>query len=201
MPSANKVVLLTQHPPLRSGCRAADHHVMSTEKTTIQFTPTMADIQAGSRLRMEKNPKIVRLILVPCGLFLLLAGFGCYVDGMWEYKILVPLAVVALLLVDVIVPGLNYCRVAILVNRNRELYLRSITLELHADSFSVTTEDGSTSETPWSALVGYRLGPKNLLLYMSRDLALNIPLKAFSASDIPETDLIALLQKKGLRKR
>ena len=163
----------------------------------LRFSMTLADAQSASWLKVKERKRAPRVFLCLLGLAVLIPSgwllFACG-ETHWGYA---AFAVFCFLWEDVFFRLLVRLRVWHFFRRNQDLF-REVELELLPDRLVVRV-DADHSQTAWDKFAGYRIGKRNILLYLSRDVTVNIPTRIFA--DGQEQECLRFLEARGLRTR
>jgi len=147
----------------------------------LNFTYTKKDILKASYLKGSDNRKKARKILIPLGLFLLflvlITSFSCgFRSG--EF-IIIGASLFSISFADVILPILSYFLTITIMYRNKDALFTSHEMIVSDEGVIFKSKDGE-SLTKWSAFTKYTIGKDIILLYISKDIAFNIPKRIFT---------------------
>jgi hypothetical protein len=163
----------------------------------LKFELTPADLQDGSWLRVRERKRLPRILLFGCGIILWTATVRSYLSTghlNWTYALV---GLVCFIWEDGLFRLLNIMHVSVFIRRNRRLYQAETEMEITPERL-VVRQQGSVSEITWSTVQGVRVGPKTILLYLSKDFALCLPRRAFTEA-ASETECIGMLKTLGLK--
>jgi len=142
----------------------------------LNFTYTRKDIQKASYLKGSDNRKRARKILIPLGLFLLF--FALITSSSSGFKsgefIIIGASLFSIFFADVILPILNYFLTNAVIQRNKDILFAPQKMIVSDNGICFENKYGK-SLTEWSSFTKYITGKDIILLYISQNMAFNIP--------------------------
>jgi len=147
-------------------------------KMKLNFTYTKKDILKASYLKGSDNRKKARKILIPLGLFLVLITSFSRGFRSGEF-IIIGASLFSISFADVILPTLSYFLTITIMYRNKDTLFTPHEMIVSDEGIIFKSKDGE-SLIKWSAFTKYTIGKDIILLYISKDIAFNIPKRIFT---------------------
>ncbi len=162
----------------------------------LNFTYTRKDIQKASYLKGSDNRKRARKILIPLGLFLLF--FALITSSSSGFKsgefIIIGASLFSIFFADVILPILNYFLTNAVIQRNKDILFAPQKMIVSDNGICFENKYGK-SLTEWSSFTKYITGKDIILLYISKNMAFNIPKRIFT-TEKQEKEFLKIIKDK-----
>ncbi len=163
----------------------------------LKFKLTPKDLHDGSWLRVRERKRLPRILLFACGIILWAVTAWLYRSTGQINWTFAAVGLVCFVWEDGLFRLLNIMRVSVFIRRNRRLYEDDTEMEIAPERL-VVRQQGNVSEIVWPTVQGFRIGPKTILLYLSKDFALCLPRRVF-ADSTSESECIGMLKEIGLK--
>ena len=161
------------------------------------FNYNLQDVWHGTWLRAWKSNFWIQVWMPLLGGLLLLLDFVSWWGGGGWSMPLAALAAFCLFFRPALFHAVTWLQVRRYLKRNPDIFRQLWLLET-AESGLKLTNGGVTSPIPWAAIIGYRIGKRNILLYFKPEIALNIPRRVFESKNA-EAEFLELLKTHGLK--